>query len=370
MLHRLRLWNFKSFGKADVELRQVTLLAGLNAAGKSSLVQALLLIRQNYLQSPRPRALELNGDLVRLGTAKEVLFEYAETDRIRIDLEFSDATSASWLLAVEGESEVLEVLEGPQDHPDLQHSPLGGEFRYLTAERWGPRVAFPLSEYMVRRGDIGTHGEYSVHYLVKWGDEPAKNQRASHPVARSPSLGHQVEAWLGELCPGVRLNYRAIRPADITTIGYAFTKSLDVISSYYRATNVGFGVSYSLPIVVAILSAMPGDIVAIENPEAHLHPRGQTQLGRLIALIQPGAQVLVETHSDHVLNGLRIAVRERLISPEQVRLHYVERKDGASQTKSPKIDVEGRLDYWPDGFFDEYEKTLAALLSRRDIDRT
>ena len=97
-------------------------------------------------------------------------------------------------------------------------------------------------------------------------------------------------------------------------------------SNKYRATNVGFGLSYVFPVIVAALAARAGDLLIIENPEAHIHPKGQMRLGQLLSLAAAsGVQVVIETHSDHVLNGIRLAVHERKISHEIVRLHFFER---------------------------------------------
>jgi predicted ATPase len=147
---------------------------------------------------------------------------------------------------------------------------------------------------------------------------------------------------------------------------YSFDMGKDV-SSRYRNTNVGFGITYTLPIIVAVLASPPGTIILVENPEAHLHPRGQAKIGELLALAAScGVQVVIETHSDHVLNGIRLAVHGGKIKPEDVQLNYFQRreKQGQAFTKviSPHIDRNGRIDRWPDGFFDEWEKSLYVLL--------
>ena len=118
---------------------------------------------------------------------------------------------------------------------------------------------------------------------------------------------------------------------------------------------------------MALLASQQDALVLLENPEAHLHPRGQFQLGELMARAAScGIQVVVESHSDHVLNGIRIAVRQGILAPKQVRLYYLERKPEidqiSSQVISPCIDKNGRMDQWPDGFFDEWEKSLEMLL--------
>lgn len=138
-------------------------------------------------------------------------------------------------------------------------------------------------------------------------------------------------------------------------------------SKPYRATNVGFGISYTLPIITAVLASEPGTLILLENPEAHLHPKGQSKMGELLALAAScGVQIIIETHSDHVLNGIRLAVHDGKIDPEDIQLHYFERKEQegmmVSKVTSPKIDKNGRIDRWPDGFFDEWRNILAKLI--------
>jgi predicted ATPase len=130
---------------------------------------------------------------------------------------------------------------------------------------------------------------------------------------------------------------------------------------------VGFGITYVLPVLVAVLSSSPGSIVLVENPEAHLHPRGQVQVGELLArAANAGVQVIVETHSDHVLNGIRGAVHSGIIDPKSLAIHYFSRIEVEGRVhsivESPVIDKDGRFDRWPEGFFDEWDKSLERLL--------
>ena len=172
-----------------------------------------------------------------------------------------------------------------------------------------------------------------------------------------------VNQWLQDISPGVHLQLDEETEALIAR--FSFDRPGDVRHAPYRAPNVGFGLSYVLPVVLALL-AEPGTLCLIENPESHLHPRGQTKLGELAArAAKAGVQVFVETHSDHFMDGVRIAVRDGLIEPEDVAFHYFERQGGKAVVSSPQVDADGRLSEWPAGFFDQHEENLVRLLAPR-----
>jgi predicted ATPase len=143
-------------------------------------------------------------------------------------------------------------------------------------------------------------------------------------------------------------------------------KTFDNAQESYSPLNVGFGLSYTAPIILALLTAKRGDMVILENPEAHLHPMGQRKMGELMAkAAMDGIQVVVETHSDHLLNGIRLAVKKGELDKDIVRLNYffAEKTDGQyKHTKSsPEILEDGRLSSWPKGFFDEWDNALMEL---------
>ena len=138
---------------------------------------------------------------------------------------------------------------------------------------------------------------------------------------------------------------------------------LSEIGAWRRPVNIGYGLTYAFPILVAVLAAEQGHLVIIDSPEAHLHPYAQSQMGRLLAhFAAAGVQILVETHSDHMLNGVRLAVKDRALSISSVRLHFFTRASHDSHgVISPEIGPDGRISEWPDGFFDQAEKDLSIL---------
>lgn len=362
MIRQLTLKNFKCFqGSFDFDLAPLTLLAGVNGVGKSSLLQALLLVRQSHLGGDEVR---LNGDLLELGQSTDAFCAEAEDDELHIGMTTAD-TTLDWRYRFEEDG--FSVVAAPDAVESC--ALFRPDCHYICADRWGPRRLLPMSEHDIGLGNLGKFGEYAAHYLVTYGERlvPEINDRL--PLRRpedGKDLLHQVQEWLNEISPGTRLEPKAFKEVDGSTLTFAFRGPVGY-SRGYRATNVGFGLSYTLPVIVALLSLPPGGLVMLENPEAHLHPRGQTTIGRLIALVAAaGVQVILETHSDHVLNGIRIAVREGVLPAAEVALHYFSRSDaGVVEVEKPRIDADGKIDKWPEGFFDEGIKSLASLSSRR-----
>ena len=373
MLEQIRLTNFKCFEALTLHCAPLTLLCGLNGVGKSSVIQALLLLRQSVRTgalSRSDRRLELDGDLAELGTGRDALYEDATSDILGFELHRADIPAPCALSfrvspGEEGDSDQLPAIPSDVELLDawFDAPPLGGDVIYVNAERVGPRKFYAHSETTALRRDLGVRGEYAMNYLsAHWTDTlPAKDPRVAG--TRGRLVRDVVERWLGEISPGAHLHFEKIVAADALVAGFSFDRLGDIGTRRFRATNVGFGLSYAAPILAALL-APPGTLCLIENPEAHLHPRGQTRLAELaVCASLAGVQVIAETHSDHFLDGVRIAVRDGLAQPQCAAIHYFDRDQGKTRVTSPAIDTDGRLSTWPAGFFDQHEDNLARLLA-------
>lgn len=377
MIDRIHLENFKASRNLNARLAPLTLLTGLNSSGKSSTLQAIAMLRQSYGTSTNTPSLMLSGDLVHLGHGRDILSEGAVTEDDVIAFEVQEnGINHRWACKSVPDSSELAFVVTPQQLPSFIKSQ---HFQFLQADRVSPNTLYPQAPQHARStGFLGAKGEYTADYLALNADKITSEKRSvalsTLPVDQgllalvSPTnkLLDQVASWLQQLSPGARLNSQRVKGTDEVQLFYEFVGLARTSrSNPYRPTNVGFGLTYSLPILVACLAAPPGALLLLENPEAHLHPQGQVALGELLSLVAAdGVQLVVETHSDHILNGIRLAAKGTKLPATDVALHFFTRslKTGESEVQTPSLQSDGRLSNWPKGFFDQWDKSLDALL--------
>ncbi|NIY68829.1 AAA family ATPase [Streptomyces malaysiensis] len=381
MINHIKLINFKAFRRLELSLGPLTLLTGLNSSGKSSVLQALALLRQSYETQMLTRTkhagggLLLNGDLVALGTAQDVLHEdFGPVE----ELPAVNEPLVGFVIEEDGEQRTWAAAYDIR-HPDRDVMPLAEgsvrshvaeqPFQYLHADRITPAVTYPRSHQIaIARGFLGVRGEHTVNYLRHHTEQDVPMEVPDGPLrhrgATSPQLLDQTIAWMQELCPGVNIETDPIEGTDSVRLSYGFGGTAGINATRRRRpTHVGFGLTYALPVVVACLTATSESLILLENPEAHLHPRGQSRMAALLsAAAATGAQLIVETHSDHVLNGVRIAVKHGGLQPEDAVVHYFSGNGAGAEVVTPRIDKDGMLEQWPEGFFDEWENSLDQLL--------
>ena len=250
-------------------------------------------------------------------------------------------------------------------------------FQYLNAERIGPRSSNNTSAEIDSKRELGKFGEFALHYFDQYQSDEISNSYVRHPNASTNLLRDNVNAWLGDITPNTKLK-TYYNPVTQEVRGTFSTGTVEE----FLPTNVGFGLTYVLPVIIALLTTKENGTVIIENPESHLHPRGQSRMAELIArCAASGRQVFIETHSDHIINGIMVeaykhfkAKRENTalegISNEKVKVYYFERKEKeegeeipmAADAKPVVISETGRIKNPPKGFFDQFETDLDRLL--------
>ncbi|WP_198679990.1 AAA family ATPase [Aureibaculum luteum] len=370
MISRIKSINFKALKETEFECSYLNLFSGINGMGKSTALQILLLLRQSYKNGYlQKHGLALKGRYVNIGVGKDALYQFAEEEKIIFEIDLKKKGSYIWNFMYDSDSDILPFKkENDKNKVDFENTSLfNGNFQYLSAERLVPKKFYDRSDFeVVQSKNIGMRGEYVAHYLSHYGKDIVAPIMCKED-SRSNTLLHQVWAWMSDISPGIKINVEELKSIDAISLGYQYETNSG-FTNEIKPQNVGFGLSYVLPVVVSILSAKSGDIILIENPESHLHPKGQSIIGKLMLLAaKNGVQLFVETHSDHVLNGIRVSISEG-ISPDLVKLFFFERNQDAnsndhySTVTKPVIDANGRIDFLPKGFFDEWDNNLMKLL--------
>lgn len=377
-LQAIELRNFKCYEALDLPCSALTVLTGYNAAGKSTVLQALLLLAQGLRTAASERKLPLNGDLVRLGSEGDVLRHGAAAPSFTLGVRSGDeqirwtfgsrsAPSSSGfvpLRTLEYAQACGRDMANPQEPKRIwpvhgeATSPLAAAVRntaYVGAARGITPNGFSVSEDAVQ-GDVGSADQLAPHSYVEYADEEVEAARR-HPQDAWGTVRAQVDAWLNELFPGARAS--ADRPPPDAA---HLSLNLGETGHWAGPANVGSGVTAAFPMLVALLTKPKGSIVVVDCAEQHLHPRAQSAVGRFLGRIaDAGLQIFVETHSEHILNGIRLAVRDGLAQPNEVALHFVGQRGAVGQVTTLAIDRNGAVSDWPEGFFDQGENDLAAL---------
>ena len=359
MLNKIGFKNFKCYKNTEIELSNLTVLTGLNGMGKSTVIQGILGLRQSYLAGRMRDGLMLSGKYVDLGNGKDILYEKAEDSEPVIGISLMlDKKEYRYSYIYDAGSNVLSNA-GPAQTEDICEILSTEQFVYLAANRITPQRNYGYANYKdVDKRDFDKSGEYALQYIDAHGAD-----RTEHNP--DTNLNMEINRWMQEITPGAQPVVTVNQDMMYSDLRFTFREANGFKTSPYRAINVGFGLTYVLPVIVALLTAKPGDYILIENPEAHIHPRGQRKLGELLAIAaSKGAQIILETHSDHIMNGIRIAVRNRVISKDTVCFAYFYKDEDTYEHMClyPKLDDDGRFDYWPDGFFDEWDQSLMELI--------
>ena len=333
MITTLSLHGFKSLLSEELPLKPLTLLTGINSSGKSSVIQAIRML----LNPDKREKLALEGH----GTLAEFMNPFVSHLTIEATLE-------------EGTSHIAYYKDrAPDFSSKLSKQP---SFLYIAADRYGPESYLPI--YAGEDYRLGSRGE-NLFKVIDWHETHATNLPAivQHEQSQGTTFAFNLEAWLGVISPNPGFKAQVQELSDTA------------YSTFHgrRAKNVGFGLSYVLPVITALLlsTTEKGSLVMIENPEAHLHPKGQTEIARLIArCVEAGSQVIIETHSDHIFDGIRIQAKESQSAfHEKIQCYWFELDEqGNSIVEQVGIDADGRISSCPAGLFDQFELNARALL--------
>lgn len=390
MISELLLDNFKLYGKETrfAGLKSINLLTGVNGRGKSSALQPLLLFKQTLLRSRSSRQIFLSGSFVDLGNASDVKHVDASvTKPIRIGFKdreenyvytlgiasdnsqsidiqrFESLGRSKWSVDVNDTTLIQDLVPVHE-----QNSKLILPFQdlvYISAERIGPKLSFtPSSDEWIDK-----RGEHTIQLLYE-RQYDSVDERIIEGMSDifpdfdeedfSPMVNDVLNFWMTKMFGTAAATVSYIETANIYTLGISTEQKGG--KAVFKPTNVGFGYSYALPILIAGLTARKDTILIVENPESHLHPSAQSMITKFLGLVANcGVQVFIETHSEHILNALRVMVVQRSMKAQDINVMYFD-SQLEDYFETIAIEENGKMDHWPANFFDQAEKDLNVLL--------
>ena len=368
MIKEIGIENYKIHDRLQLDLSNLTILTGVNSSGKSSVIQALLLLRQSNDRNVLKDGLQLNGDYCRVGLAKDVICRYSETGDLGFRFATDDGGKYEWKFKIDKGNDFnrdyIPLTEGCEAQGQ-SFSLFGKNFHYISAARWASKESYPMDSHAVeglRRLSLQNgQCELAVHYLDYYNKEQVEHKLMIHPQSDGTLL---TEASLWESDMGMRLE---VVPKNLggTTYGLYYKYDDPLYAEETRADNVGFGLSYALPIIIALLSTPKGGLVVIENPEAHLHPKAVAKMAELISLAAvSGVQVIVETHSDHIINGIMVQISKHTFCDFMPHVYFMQKRDESLAYDPVKLEIteEGNIINPPKDFFDQIELDLGAII--------
>lgn len=371
MFTKLSLKNFKCFkDEMTFHLSKVNVFTGYNGRGKSSVFQSLLLLAQSLYDNRDMKYLIVNSifcklglfeDLIPFGSKDNILqigIETSNPEKLRSVIfkysEYSDR-KGKWVdIIVDGKSslEVAQDLGGnktssqlPLRYPE-EVEQLFRDFYYVSADRLGP-TPFEVKQDLYENNPVGNSGEFRLNV-----------------IASDMDLKNELAAAIGRIMSGGKLDISGDSDAEKTeeVLRLYFT----TLDGHYniKAINCGFGYSYIVPILLAAMNMKSGCLF-VENPEAHLHPLAQSQLIKELVKIccKKDVQLFVETHSEHVVNALRLCAlydgEYSIFSNDDISMYFF---DADMEIKHLTIDEHGQMSEWPLGFFDQAERDVAEII--------
>ena len=336
-MERISIRGFKCFDSVTLQLKSINLLVGQNSIGKSTIIHAILCMKQDPKHP-------FSGRYINIGKTSELYNEYTGSDEIEIE-------------AMEGDAVVGEILVRGLDGVVKKFKGLDTNIIYCSAERIGVQDVYDKPVDAIK---IGNRCEYAFAYLSELSATPFKDETINYVYEDNTkhTFGGQVDYWLERIL-GYTVISEEIEQTELVRVLFRNNK----MESRLRPKNVGTGVTYIAEIIIAAFSCEPGDMLIIENPEIHLHPSGQAEFVEFLSFISSlGIQVVLESHSDHIYNGLRRCIHQNLLSPEDVSVYFFKQnKEGSSDPVHVKIDDEGKATS-EDGMFDQIKKDLDVIL--------
>ena len=352
---KLTIDGYKCFDKEhEFNFNNITLLTGANSAGKSSVIQSLLLAKtmsETIVDNPElvkiPISLKNDKYAMDLG----YFYDISNTNRDNYDIKISLQGIPMGAKEEDNEEDGNDVSFTIKSSDRLSLRKIFSQgFTYMCADRMAPHYEY---EYIKDATICDCHGKNTGDIINNndflFKTDPLRSINYTEDI----KLRRQLNEWIDYIFPGIEIE---LEKGD---------KTYKIKDHDNAATNIGFGITYALPIIVSGLIILEGGMLIVENPEAHLHAKAQSNIGYFLArMAAAGIRVIIETHSEHIVNGLRRMIVEGKtdMSHENLTIYFFQNKDGERNIMEISMDENGNLSAFPEDFFDQVRQDTLAML--------
>ncbi len=351
MLNKYKVKNYKSFKENDFELSQLNLFSGANSAGKSSAIQALLNAADNLRkETDTHKAVACHTPVVTFNETRNFI-----TNAKNYEIDLTEGEKEVNLCFTPGDDAFKSINVGQDRKPSADlYTLLHHNLFYLPAMRTG-RLDNSTLNPNAEQNPLGINGEYIIDFY-----QNNRNQLLPESLwagKETKTLEGQVNLWLNKLT-GYRL------AVDLEGTQYR-VKFETIGGKQIFPYHVGTGISFITEVIIVCLALPENSIIIIENPEIHLHPSAQADLINFLAMIaKAGRQVIIESHSDHLFNGIRRLLHKNEILLEDVRVYHFSRgEEGLTQGEQVALSQQGGIQNYIPGMFEQFDKDLDDILS-------
>jgi predicted ATPase len=330
VIKKIKIEGYKCFDNALFSCSELTLLAGDNLSGKTAVIESLLLYKQI---SDFNCGDVLNGPFVTVGKFTDALNKNTDSDGIRITL-----------------------LNGNQGCQSFVNNNYRGSLTNFGDEAW---LAFPTTMLRILPGRIAVFPKDTLDDKSNLAAAESFAERIALEIFNGTySDIAAMQHWIARVTGGVEIEH------NLDSVYYSIN------GCSIAQNDLSFGIRNAVSIILACLYVPNGSVIFIENPEAGLYPRAQAELSKFLYFIaNSGKQIFVETHSDHILNALRVGVTSKEMTPARIAINYLvkDKEKGNCQCNPVRIEENGDLhgennSMSLDGFFDQYSKDLDEML--------